>query len=100
MKVHSEQVNGSFTQQTARTSESRAVERSGSSRVPDPAAPNGDDRVELSSFAARVAEADRAEAAAQSGRVEELAKAYRSGRYAVDEEQLARTLLNSGVLYG
>jgi anti-sigma28 factor (negative regulator of flagellin synthesis) len=99
MKVHSEQVNGGFTQQTAKTSESRAVERSSQFRTPGAIAPNGDDRVELSGFAARIAEADRAAASAQASRLQELAKAYQSGKYSVDSAQLGRALLDAGVLY-
>ena len=99
MKVHSEQINGSGSQPTAKTSETRAVEKSGHSRTPAGVASNGDDRVELSGFAARIAEADRAEAGAQASRLQELAKAYQSGRYSVDNDQLGQSLLRSGVLY-
>ena len=99
MKVHSEQVNGSSSQPTGKSSETRAVERPGHSRTPGAVASNGDDRVVLSGFAGRIAEAQRADAGAQASRLQELTKAYQSGRYGVDHEQLGQTLLQSGVLY-
>lgn len=98
--VDSTNTGNSASAQTSRAGQTQATQPAGGGAAQRGKGAESSDRVELSGFSGRVAEALRTDSQDRAGRVAKIAQAVQSGAYKVDARAVSHALVNEAISTG
>ena len=93
MKVHNDQACSTVSAPLEHAASTERTGRTSRYEIAN-APPSGQDQVELSSLVHRISATSDVIAAGRAARVQDLARDYRSGRYAANPEEISRRLVS------
>src|SRR5262245_30197677 len=96
MKIQHDNLQGSATSQTQRSTEISSPNKSNAHRTSG-SGQSTQDHLEISSFAEQVQQAGEAHSVNRAQRVKELTALYQSGRYHVDAAKVSKALVDNSV---